>query len=182
MNTAKVSAGRPTSAGNGDRIRRRVRRAVEQPFPYSGECRAPRDESPLPWVLQRNTVHPVPDEDPAMAAERFFRRIMSDRAWERLGENQRESRRLDGATLLNDLRTVRNVKAPFDLSTLRVPATYVNGDIYSTEYFRALSGVLVELNPRITIVELEHAGHDAHLKNTAQLAAVIEESWDAACA
>ncbi len=139
-------------------------------------------ESPLPWVLKRGTIHPVPDEDPGMAAERFFRRIMSDRAWERLGENQRESRRLDGATLLNDLRTVRNENAPFDLSTLRVPTTYVHGDTYSTEYFRALSVILVELNPVITVVELEHAGHDAHLKNAAQLAAVIDESWDASCA
>ena len=139
-------------------------------------------ESPLPWVLKRSTSHPVPDEDPGMAAERFFRRIMSDRAWERLGENQRESRRLDGATLLSDLRTVRNENPPFDLSTLRVPTTYVHGDSYGTEYFRELSDILVELNPYITVVELEHADHDAHLKNAAQLAAVIQESWDATCA
>ncbi|MGA2123477.1 MAG: alpha/beta fold hydrolase [Acidimicrobiales bacterium] len=139
-------------------------------------------ESPLPWILRRGTIHRLQDDDPALEAERFFRRVVSDRAWERLGESQRESRRLDGETLLNDLRIVRNETPPFDLSTLRVPATYVHGDGEGADYFRSLSDALVELNPKITIVEIEHADHDAHLKNAAQLAAVIEERWDATCA
>jgi pimeloyl-ACP methyl ester carboxylesterase len=139
-------------------------------------------ESPLPWILRRGGIHHIASDDPAMEAERFFRRVVSDRAWERLGEAQRESRRLDGETLLNDLRIVRNETPPFDLSTLRVPATYVHGDGNGAEYYRALSEALVELNPKIATVELEHAGHDAHLRNTAQLAAVIEERWDATCA
>ncbi|HTT59076.1 MAG TPA: alpha/beta hydrolase [Acidimicrobiales bacterium] len=139
-------------------------------------------ESPLPWVLRRGGVHPIASDDPASEAERFFRRVVSDRAWERLGEAQRESRRLDGATLLNDLRIVRDETPPFDLSTLRVAATYAHGDGNGAEYYRALSEALVELNSKIVTVELEHAGHDAHLRNTAQLAAVIEERWDATCA
>jgi pimeloyl-ACP methyl ester carboxylesterase len=139
-------------------------------------------ESPLPWILRRGNIHPLHGDDPAMEAERFFRRIVSDRAWERLSENQRESRRRDGATLLNDLRTVRNEVSPFDLSTLRVPATYVHGDELGADYFRAVSDALVTINPDITIVEIEHASHDAHLKNSAQLTAVIEDRWDAACA
>ncbi|MGC2486245.1 MAG: alpha/beta fold hydrolase [Acidimicrobiales bacterium] len=139
-------------------------------------------ESPLPWLLKRGNIHPVQSEDPAMEAERFFRRIMSDRAWERLGESQRDSRRLDGATLLSDLRTVRTEIPPFDLSALRTPTTYVHGDTYGAEYFRALSAILVARNSNITIVEIEHAGHDAHLRNTAQLVAVIEDRWDATCA
>jgi pimeloyl-ACP methyl ester carboxylesterase len=139
-------------------------------------------ESPLPWVLRRGGIHPIHTEDPAMEAERFFRRIMSDRAWERLGEAQRQSRRLDGETLLGDLRAVRDERAPFDLADLRVPATYVHGDGTGADYFRALSDAIVKINPSIFVVEIEHADHDAHLKNSAQLAAVIEERWDAACA
>jgi pimeloyl-ACP methyl ester carboxylesterase len=138
-------------------------------------------ESPLPWILRRSNIHSVLGDDPALEAERFFRRVVSDRAWERLGEAQRESRRMDGATLLNDLRTVRSEKSPFDLSTLKVPSTYVHGDGYGADYFRALSEALIELNPLITAVEIDNASHDAHLRNPTQLAAVIEKRWDESC-
>jgi len=138
-------------------------------------------ESPLPWIVRRSNVHAILNDDPATEAERFFRRVVSDRAWERLGEAQRESRRLDGATLLNDLRTVRSEKSPFDLSALKVPATYVHGDGYGADYYRALSTALVELNPLITAVELENVSHDAHLRAPAQLAALIDERWDESC-
>jgi pimeloyl-ACP methyl ester carboxylesterase len=139
-------------------------------------------ESPLPWVVRRSNVHSIASDDPAMEAERFFRRVVSDRAWERLGEPQRQSRRLDGATLLNDLGTVRDETSPFDLATLKVPSTYVHGDGYGAEYYRALSSALVELNPLITAVELENVSHDAHLRVPAELAELIEQRWDESCA
>jgi pimeloyl-ACP methyl ester carboxylesterase len=139
-------------------------------------------ESPLPWVLRRSNVHAILNRDPADEAERFFRRIVSDRAWERLGEAQRESRRLDGGTLLEDLATVRSETAPFDMATLKVPATYVHGDGPGEDYFRALSVILEELNPLITTVEIEHASHAAHLQNPAQLATLIQQRWDETCA
>ena len=135
-------------------------------------------ESPLPWVLRRSNVHAILSDDPAFEAERFFRRVVSDRAWEKLGEPQRESRRLDGATLLSDLRTVRDEKAPFDLSTMKVPSTYVHGDGFGADYYRALSTALVELNPLITTVEIENASHDAHLRNPAKLAHIISDRFD----
>jgi pimeloyl-ACP methyl ester carboxylesterase len=138
-------------------------------------------ESPLPWVLRRSNVHSLVGDDPAMEAERFFRRVVSDRAWEKLGEAQRESRRLDGATLLNDLQTVRSDTPPFDLATLKVPSTYAHGDGFGADYYRALSAVLVELNPLISVVELENVSHDAHLRAPGQLAALIEERWDESC-
>jgi pimeloyl-ACP methyl ester carboxylesterase len=135
-------------------------------------------ESPLPWILRRSNIHSILGDDPAIEAERFFRRVVSDRAWERLGEAQRESRRLDGATLLKDLRTVRSEKSPFDLSTLKVPSTYVHGDGDGADYFRTLSAMLADLNPLITTVELVNVSHDAHLRAPALLAALIDERWD----
>jgi pimeloyl-ACP methyl ester carboxylesterase len=138
-------------------------------------------ESPLPWIVRRSSVHAILSDDPALEAERFFRRVVSDRAWEKLGEPQRESRRLDGATLLSDLRTVRNETSPFDLATLKVPSTYAHGDGYGADYYRALSVALVELNPLISAVELENVSHDAHLRAPGQLAALIDERWDESC-
>lgn len=137
-------------------------------------------ESPLPWVLHRENRHAIESDDPVVEAERFFRRIMGDRAWERLGEDQRDSRRRDGVALLDDLKTVRRPKAPFDLRALHVPTTYAYGD--EVDYYRALAPELVALNPIIKPWELHEAGHAAHLKNANQLATLIEDRWAATCA
>lgn len=137
-------------------------------------------ESPLPWVLRREHFHALQGDDPVVEAERFFRRIMGDRAWDRLSEDQRDSRRRDGTALLNDLSTVRQREAPVDLRALRVPTTYAYGD--QAEYYRALAIELVKVNPIIEPYEFKQAGHAAHLKNAEQLAALIEDRWAATCA
>ncbi len=84
-------------------------------------------ESPMAWVLPRASFRPPLSDDAQAEAEAFFRRVMSDRAWERLSEAQRESRRLDGPALLTDLTAVRERQVPCDLSTFAVPFTYVFG-------------------------------------------------------
>jgi pimeloyl-ACP methyl ester carboxylesterase len=137
-------------------------------------------ESPVPWVLRREHFHALSSDDPPAEAEQFFRRIMGDAAWERLSAHQQDSRRHDGVALLNDLQTVRQHEAPFNLGDLRVPMTYVYGD--EADYYRALAVALEAVSPLVTTRELEHAGHAAHLKNAEQLAAVIEDGWAASCA
>jgi len=139
-------------------------------------------ESPLPWILRRESSRPPLTDDTRYEAERFFRRMVSEKAWERLSEAQRESRRLDGPALLNDLATVQRHEAPFDLAALRVPTTYVYGDGVLADYYRALAVELVKANPAIATVEIEHANHDAHLKSPVELAAVIQQRWDQVCA
>jgi pimeloyl-ACP methyl ester carboxylesterase len=139
-------------------------------------------ESPMAWILPREGFrHPLSD-DPKAEAERFFRRIMSDREWDRLSEQQRESRRLDGAALLNDLSVVQNREAPDDIATLSAPFTYVYGDGTNTPYYRSLAAELVRINPSIETVEILHADHAAHLKNQDQLAAIIQQRWEHLCA
>jgi pimeloyl-ACP methyl ester carboxylesterase len=137
-------------------------------------------ESPLPWVVRRNHFRSLQSSDPALEAEQFFRRIMGDPAWERLSEQQKVSRRRDGVALLNDLQTVRQSDAPFDLAQLRVPLTYIYGD--EADYYASLASALHDINPLITTRVLDNAGHDAHLRNANQLAAVIEDRWVATCA
>jgi pimeloyl-ACP methyl ester carboxylesterase len=138
-------------------------------------------ESPAPWILPRRNVHaPLTDDSPA-EVERFFRRVVSDVAWDRLSDVQRESRRLDAPALLSDLKTVRRERAPFDLADLRVPATYAfgTGADEATTYFRALSSAMHALNPLVTPEEIPDALHAAHLDHPRQLATLIEERWNA---
>lgn len=139
-------------------------------------------ESPLPWILRRDVTRPPLSDDAKVEAERFFRRVMSDTAWDKLSDVQRESRRLDGPALLVDLATVQSATAPFDLSLLRVPATYAHGDLPAPEYYRALSAAIEGVNPSIDTIELRHATHAAHLRNAEQLASLIKRRWDETCA
>ncbi|MFY9783306.1 MAG: alpha/beta hydrolase [Acidimicrobiales bacterium] len=134
-------------------------------------------ESPMAWILPREGFRPPLSDDPQAEAERFFRRIMSDREWDRLSEQQRESRRLDGPALLNDLSVVQSREAPGDVADLSVPFTYAYGDGTNAPYYRTLATELVRINPSIQTVEIDHADHAAHLKNQDQLAAIIQQRW-----
>jgi pimeloyl-ACP methyl ester carboxylesterase len=137
-------------------------------------------ESPMSWVLPREGFRPPLSDDAQAEAERFFRRVMSDRAWERLGDAQRESRRLDGPALLNDLSVVRRREAPCDVSTVTVPFTYVYGD--QAPYYRSLAVELAKVNPAIETLEIKDADHAAHLRNSTALAEIIRARWKEACA
>ena len=139
-------------------------------------------EAPLPFVLPREGSHAPLGGDPWLEAERFFRRLVSDGAWERLSELERDSRRRDGPALLCDLTSLRGGNLQLDLAALSVPTTYAYGDERTPEYYRALSQALAQLNPLIQSRELHKAGHGAHLSIPDQLATLIETLWNATCA
>ncbi len=138
-------------------------------------------ESPLPWILARKDPRPVPSKSPEIEAENFFRRMVSNRAWERLSEFERESRRLDGPALLSDLMVLRD-DPPFDLSRLSTPAVYLHGDGLLGSYYRSLCREITRVNPAIKTFELVRAGHGAHLSNPDQLAAMLRDLWEQQCA
>ena len=148
---------------------------------HAGEVRLVVNyESPMSWILPREGFRPPLSDDPHAEAELFFRRIMSDRAWERLSEAQRESRRLDGPALLVDLAAVRQREVPCDVSTLTVPFAYVYGD--QTPYYVTLAAELARVNPAIETLEIKEADHAAHLRNSTALAKIIRERWEGVCA
>jgi pimeloyl-ACP methyl ester carboxylesterase len=138
-------------------------------------------ESPAPWILPRRNIHPPLTDDSPAEVERFFRRVVSDVAWDRLSEAQRESRRLDAPALLSDLTAVRREQAPFNLAELRVPATYVfgTGAEEATTYYRSLASAMHTLNPLVTPHEIPGALHAAHLDHPRLVATLVEERWNA---
>ena len=138
-------------------------------------------ESPLPWVLARDSARPPVSDDPEAEAESFFKRMVSHETWERLSESERDSRRRDGAGLLSDLANLRT-GPPFDLAELTTPTLYVHGDAMHGDYYRALCAELARINPIIESREIANAGHGAHLTNPDQLAALLDELWRQRCA
>jgi len=139
-------------------------------------------EAPLPWILRRNGTGQTLGEDPQIEAERFFRRIVSDSAWERLSALERDSRRRDGPALVSDLASLRAPSPPFDIASLRVPTVFVYGDILAPDFYRSLSTELASINPNIRSRQVVNAAHGAHLSIPDQLGTLIGELWDGVCA
>jgi pimeloyl-ACP methyl ester carboxylesterase len=139
-------------------------------------------EAPLPWILRRNGTGTPMGDDPQLEAENFFRRVVSDSAWERLSELERDSRRRDGAALVDDLRGLHGATPPFDIAALKVPAVYVYGDVLAPDFYRSLSIKLASINPLIRSRQVTNAAHGAHLSIPDQLASLIGELWDDTCA
>jgi pimeloyl-ACP methyl ester carboxylesterase len=138
-------------------------------------------EAPLPWILMRESSRPPLTNDGAMESEIFFKRLVSRGAWERLSENERESRRLDGPALVSDLTTL-TTDPPFNLADLNAPSVFVHGDGILADYYRALSRKLEQVSAIISTREIHQAGHGAHLSNPDQVAALIRELWEQRCA
>jgi pimeloyl-ACP methyl ester carboxylesterase len=139
-------------------------------------------EAPLPWILRRDGSGTPMGDDPYEASEKFFRRVVSDGAWERLSELERDSRRRDGPALVDDLNGLHATTPPFDIAKLSVPAVYVYGDVLAPDFYRSLSAELASLNPNIRSRQVTNAAHGAHLSIPDQLAALISELWDDTCA
>jgi len=127
-------------------------------------------EPPLPWLGSwatrggtRAGRSPLPaEEDPGMVAERFFRRMVGDSAWDRLTEDAKEARRADGAALAAELAAIRTLQAPFDITALAVPAVFGRGTA-SLPHHRDVVTWLLDHVPGSDLVEIEGAGHGAHL-------------------
>jgi pimeloyl-ACP methyl ester carboxylesterase len=132
-------------------------------------------EPPMPWLevwepaagsttgaAPSSPGDPIDPEVAAAAAERFFRRMVGDAAWDRLPESARADRRADGLALEAELRAIRIDQAPFDVGALTVPAVFGLGG-NSVGRYREGAAWLVEHTPGAELVELPGASHGAHL-------------------
>jgi len=127
-------------------------------------------EPPLPWLGSFATRTPTRaagsappvDEDPGEVAERFFRRMVGETAWDRLPEATRAARRADGVALAAELAAIRVDEALFDPTELSVPAVFGRGSS-SLPHHRQSVAWLVEHVRGSELFEIEGAGHGAHL-------------------
>jgi pimeloyl-ACP methyl ester carboxylesterase len=136
-------------------------------------------EPPMPWLAHSAQSHrgvPV-SQDPAEAVEQFFRRMVSDAAWERLSQEAKRERIADGNGVIGDLNIIR-FATPFELDAvadLQVPLTIGLGEIsmvHHKENARLIAAVL----PTCRIASFEGAGHGAHLSHPDQFAGLISHA------
>ena len=111
----------------------------------------------------------------AEAAERFFRRMMGDASWDRLSETAKAERWADGPALEAELAAIRTREAPFDVTSLTVPAIFGRGERTATRH-RETVGWLSEHVPGAELVEIAGAGHGAHLTHPDGFAAMVRSA------
>ncbi len=136
-------------------------------------------EPPMPWLGFRRprtdggtgARAPVPG-DPGEEAERFFRRMVSPSAWERLSDAGRAGRRADGPALLADFGSLRG-DPPFDVVDLAVPAVFGVGGTASAAHHRDTVAWLGAHVPGAAVYEIAGAHHGAHLSHPDNFAGFI---------
>jgi pimeloyl-ACP methyl ester carboxylesterase len=111
----------------------------------------------------------------AAAAERFFRRMVGDAAWDRLSEPAKAERRADGPALEAELSAIRVTEEPFDVTTLAVPATFGRGE-QSASRHRGTVAWLSEHVPGAEQVEIAGASHGAHLTHPDAFASMVRSA------
>lgn len=149
--------------------------AFEPPLPWLGFAR-PRPPHPPAAAPPGGTGARDPwGDDPALAAERFFGRMVGAGSWARLSEHEREERRLDGAALVGELRSLR-AGAPFDVTRLDVPLVVARGGPASAPHHRDGVGWLADHVSGAVLVEVPGASHGAHLSHPDAFAGLIERA------
>lgn len=131
-------------------------------------------EPPLPWAdwWPKRSGRDRAIEDPAAFAESFFRRVVSDEAWERLPENARAERRADGHALVAELTDIRRARSPIDFAGLTIPVVLGRGSRSLPHHRRAIDA-LVEILPTTEVFEFSGAAHGAHLSHADAFAAFV---------
>jgi pimeloyl-ACP methyl ester carboxylesterase len=135
-------------------------------------------EAPMPWAdwWPRHSAGRVAtdaaSEGPEAAAERFMRRMVGDRIWERLPSGTKAARRSEGEALLADLRSVRTDPPPYDAATLSVPVVSARGTKGRPHHLEAAERLAAEA-PDAELRVIPGADHGAHLTHPRDFADLV---------
>jgi pimeloyl-ACP methyl ester carboxylesterase len=130
-------------------------------------------EPPALW--HRDWPNPAAPELPtADQAEAFMRRVAGDGVWERLPDATRRQRRAEGATMVNDLRMLRD-GAPFDPAAVSIPVVVGYGGA-SNPRAAAWAEELAGMLPQGELVEVPGAEHGIHFGDPAALADLVRRA------
>ena len=153
-----------------------VATAIQSPEKF---CHVIAYEPPMPWLI--DSAHPhlgVPiSESSAKETEMFFRRIMSDDAWDRLNQEEKEDRIADGNGLVGDLSVIR-LETPFTVEQLQnfeVPVTIGQGTATTMTHNVPSGALVVETVAHGVAEEIASAGHGAHLSHPGSIAGMIRD-------
>ncbi len=128
-------------------------------------------EPPQPWLPWWPGMPAGAELAPDERAERFMRRMIGDRIWERLPSATRAQRRAEGHTLDAEIDSLTRTP-PFDAGAVTIPVIVGRGGRSSALQRRA-AGELATSLPHATLADIAEAGHGAHLSHPAEVAALL---------
>jgi pimeloyl-ACP methyl ester carboxylesterase len=134
----------------------------EAPLPWLDFWHAPGARDQVAWMAATSEE----------AAERFVRRMVGDRRYERIPAATRLELAKDGPALVTELTTIRRLPAPFDPSRVEVPVLVAWGT-ESPERHKQGSDWLVSGLPHATKHVVAGAGHNAHRTHSKEIAAIV---------
>ncbi len=129
-------------------------------------------EAPTPWAPWWPGGRSAPEGeplDPAEEAERFMRRMVGDRIWERLPARTRAARRSEGVALRADLSGLREGQLDLDLAAITVPVLCGAGSETTWWYRRGVEELADQL-PQGELIVVEGASHGVHLTHPVEAA------------
>jgi pimeloyl-ACP methyl ester carboxylesterase len=118
-------------------------------------------EAPLSWQpAWPGSSSRLDAGDPGNAAEGFMRRMIGDRAWERLPPTTRQARRDEGEALVGELGDLRR-EAPWFPDRIHVPVIVGCGDQGLEHHRRGAAWIAGEIDGArlITLVDADHGAH-----------------------
>lgn len=137
-------------------------------------------EAPMQWLdwwpdTSAGATALAAASDPEDAAERFMRRMIGDRRWERLPPSTRAARRTEGPTLVAEMAHARPPNGPwFDPGEIGVPVLAGCG-AEGAAHHRRSAEVLAASVPDGELVVVDGAGHGIHLTHPAEFAGLIRQ-------
>ena len=142
-------------------------------------------ESPMPWLptwpsVTAGAAAMTGEGDTGAAAERFMRRMIGDARWEGLPVRTQEQRRVEGAALVAELRSIRSpAPPPYDPTLIHLPVVVAHGT-RSKPHHQDGTRRLAEALPNGELVVIEGADHGVHLSDPAALATLIRRAIERA--
>ena len=135
-------------------------------------------ETPLSWLdwwpgTTAGAAAIATQGDPADAAERFVRRLVSDARWEKLPPSTRAARRSEGPAMVGELVDLRE-HAPWSADRVAVPVVAMYGE-RGAAHHRAGTEYLARELPDCHVVEVAEARHFGPNTHAAAVAAAIVE-------
>ncbi len=124
-------------------------------------------ETPLSWEpwwpgSTAGSIAVAEAGDPAMAAERFLRRMLGDRRWEELPERSRQTRRAEGAAMVAELADLRR-NQPWVAAHIIAPVVVAFGSLGAPHHHRGMKHAAALLG--CPVVELAGCRHDAPMSH-----------------
>jgi pimeloyl-ACP methyl ester carboxylesterase len=136
-------------------------------------------ESPLTWEPWWPRHGPgggaaLEDDEPAVAAERFMRRVAGEQVWDSLPEATRRRRLEEGATLVAELSSARRA-APYEPEDVAVPCVIARGSGTDEHRTRA-AGQLADTVPDAELVVVRGADHGVHTSDPQAFADLVRRT------